>query len=85
MTPGDTRVVFVSGFSGSGKSTAMAALEDLSFYCVDNLPAQLVEQVLELCAKATPPMEKIALAMDAREESFLGRVPEVVNRLREQR
>jgi len=83
MTPGDTRVVFVSGFSGSGKSTAMAALEDLSFYCVDNLPAQLVEQVLELCAKATPPIEKIALAMDAREESFLGRVPEVVNRLRE--
>jgi UPF0042 nucleotide-binding protein len=61
----------------------MAALEDLSFYCVDNLPAQLVEQVLELCAKATPPIEKIALAMDAREESFLGRVPEVVNRLRE--
>jgi UPF0042 nucleotide-binding protein len=83
MTRGDTRVVFVSGFSGSGKSTAMAALEDLSFYCVDNLPAQLVEQVLELCAKATPPIEKIALAMDAREESFLGRVPEVVNRLRE--
>ena len=83
MTPGDTRVVFVSGFSGSGKSTAMAALEDLSFYCVDNLPAQLVEQVLELCAKATPPIERIALAMDAREESFLGRVPEVVNRLRE--
>jgi UPF0042 nucleotide-binding protein len=84
MTRDDVQVVFVSGFSGSGKSTAMAALEDLSFYCVDNLPAQLVEQVLELCAKATPPIEKIALAMDAREESFLGRVPGVVKLLRKQ-
>jgi len=40
------RIVFVSGLSGSGKTTAMAALEDLSFYCVDNLPVQLVPQFL---------------------------------------
>lgn len=84
MTKRDVHVIFVSGFSGSGKSTAMAALEDLSFYCVDNLPAQLVGQFLELCAKATPPIEKIALAMDAREESFLGRVPEAVKLLRKE-
>ena len=49
------RIVFVSGLSGSGKSTAMAALEDLSFYCVDHLPVQLIEQFLGLCAQATPP------------------------------
>jgi len=82
MMPSDTYVVFMSGLSGSGKSTAMAALEDLSFYCVDNLPAQLVEQFLALCAKAAPPIEKIALAMDAREKPFLDHVPEVVELLR---
>jgi UPF0042 nucleotide-binding protein len=77
-----TRIVFVSGLSGSGKSTAMAALEDLSFYCADNLPAQLVEQFLDLCEKSSPPIRKIALAIDAREAPFLRAVPEVVRGLR---
>lgn len=76
------RIVFVSGLSGSGRSTAMAALEDLSFYCVDNLPPQLVSQFLSLCTAATPPIEKIALAVDAREERFLSVLPEVVEELR---
>ncbi len=76
------QIVFVSGLSGSGKSTAMAALEDLSFYCVDNLPVALVEQFLHLCTQATPPIDKIALAIDAREESFLAEVPRVVEQLR---
>jgi UPF0042 nucleotide-binding protein len=77
-----TRIVFVSGLSGSGKSTAMAALEDLSFYCVDNLPPQLVPQFLDLCGKATPPIRKIALAIDAREEAFLRSLPGVLVDLR---
>ena len=76
------RVVFVAGLSGSGRSTAMAALEDLNFYCVDNLPPQLVSQFLALCTKATPPIEKIALAVDAREERFLNRLPQVFSEMR---
>ncbi len=52
-----SRVVFVSGLSGSGKSTAMAALEDQGFYCVDNLPAPLVEQFIDLRAKAESRIE----------------------------
>ena len=59
------RMVFVSGLSGSGKSTAMAALEDIGFYCADNLPVQLVDQFLDLCAKSSPPVQKIALALVA--------------------
>ncbi len=78
-----THIVFVSGLSGSGKSTAMAALADLSFYCVDNLPVQLIEQFLHLCSQATPPIEKIALAIDAREGPFLHEFPKVVTELRE--
>ena len=76
------RIVFVSGLSGSGKTTAMAALEDLSFYCVDNLPVQLVPQFLDLCTTASSPIEKIALALDAREKNFLESFPEVVENLR---
>ena len=77
------QVVFVAGLSGSGKTTAMAALEDLGFYCVDNLPAQLTGQFVELCATSTPPIEKMALAIDAREASFLQGIPGVVRELRE--
>jgi len=77
-----TRIVFVSGLSGSGKSTAMAALEDQSFYCVDNLPAQLIEQFLSLCANAAPPIDQIAIAINAREVPFLREIPRVVEVLR---
>ena len=61
------RIVFVSGLSGSGKSTAMAALEDLSFYCVDNLPVQLVAQFLRSLHSTAyvRRIDKIALALDA--------------------
>jgi UPF0042 nucleotide-binding protein len=76
-------VVFVGGLSGSGKSTAMAALEDQGFYCVDNLPAPLVEQFIDLCAKATPRIQRIALALDAREPQFLSELPAVLARLRQ--
>lgn len=80
---GDQRIVFVSGLSGSGKTTAMAALEDLSFYCVDNLPVQLVPQFLTLCTTASTSIERIALALDAREQHFLEHFPELVAELRE--
>ena len=82
MQPG-ADIVFVSGLSGSGKSTAMAALEDVGFYCADNLPVQLVDQFLDLCTKANPPIEKIAFALDARETQFLAELPAVVRQLRD--
>lgn len=72
----------MSGLSGSGKTTAMAALEDLGFYCVDNLPAELTGQFLDLCNKTTPPIAKIALALDAREASFLNYFPTAIADLR---
>lgn len=82
MKKREGQIIFVTGLSGSGKTTAMAALEDLSFYCVDNLPAPLMPQLLDLCEKATPPIDKVALAVDAREKSFLQRFPDAVRELR---
>jgi len=77
------RIVFVSGLSGSGRTTAMGALEDLGFYGVDNIPPQLTEQFVDLCAKASPPIHDIALALDAREAAFLKGFPAVVQAIRE--
>jgi UPF0042 nucleotide-binding protein len=76
------QVVFVSGLSGSGKTTVMATLEDLGFYSVDNLPAQLTRQFLDLCVAARPPIRRVALAIDAREAAFLRGVPAVIEDLR---
>jgi UPF0042 nucleotide-binding protein len=82
MSREDTRIVFVSGLSGSGRTTAMGALEDLGFYGVDNIPPQLIEQFVDLCAKANPPVRDIALALDAREAAFLKGFPAVVQAIR---
>ena len=76
------QVVFVSGLSGSGKTTVMATLEDLGFYSVDNLPAQLTRQFLDLCVAARPPIRRVALAIDTREAAFLRGVPAVIEDLR---
>lgn len=43
------RFVMVTGMSGGGKSTAMRLLEDMGYYCVDNLPIQLIDKFVELC------------------------------------
>lgn len=82
MSHSGTRIVFVSGLSGSGRTTAMGALEDLGFYGVDNIPPQLIEQFVDLCAKANPPVRNIALALDAREAAFLKGFPAVVQAIR---
>jgi UPF0042 nucleotide-binding protein len=76
------RIVFVAGLSGSGRSTAMAGLEDAGFYCVDALPPPLVAQFVDLCGKATPPIRNAALAVDTREVAFLRGITDVVRQLR---
>jgi UPF0042 nucleotide-binding protein len=62
-------VVVVTGLSGAGKSTAVHALEDLGFFCVDNLPTPVVAHTLEACAAGG--MRRIALGIDVRVGSFL--------------
>lgn len=64
------RVVFVTGLSGAGKSQAMKSLEDLGFYCVDNLPPTLVSQTLSLLRNAH--VSEVALALDVRSGGTLG-------------
>jgi UPF0042 nucleotide-binding protein len=63
------RIVVVTGVSGAGKSTALRALEDLGFYCVDNLPSPLIAKFAELATSSE--VVKTALVIDTREGEFL--------------
>ncbi|MGD8952152.1 MAG: RNase adapter RapZ [Desulfobacterales bacterium] len=66
------KIIIVTGLSGSGKSTALAALEDAGFYCVDNMPVLLLPDFLELPNVCEPGAIGFAFGMDLREKSFLG-------------
>ena len=68
-TPAQAEVVVVTGLSGAGRSTALRALEDLGFFCVDNLPTLLVEQTVASCERGG--MRRLALGIDVRVRSFL--------------
>lgn len=58
--------LIVSGMSGAGKSRAAASLEDLGYYCVDNLPIALIPRFAEICLAATERYERVALVTDVR-------------------
>ena len=60
------RLVVVSGLSGAGKSVALHALEDLGYYCIDNLPAQLLPGLVEELVASGDMPERIALGLDVR-------------------
>ncbi|MBQ0028704.1 MAG: RNase adapter RapZ [Lachnospiraceae bacterium] len=60
------RLVIVTGMSGGGKQTAMKMLEDIGFYCVDNLPVPLVDKLVELIAMPNSEITKLAIGLDVR-------------------
>ncbi|TCJ15409.1 RNase adapter RapZ [Parasulfuritortus cantonensis] len=75
------RLVVISGLSGSGKSVALKALEDAGYYCIDNLPADLLPAVVEHL-RATECRE-LAVSIDARSATSLARLPADLGGLRE--
>ena len=76
------RFIVVTGLSGAGKSYAIKCLEDIGYYCVDNLPTTLIPQFAELAAHSTRRISRIALGVDIREGEYLSPVPEVLAQLR---
>lgn len=76
------QVVLITGMSGSGKSVALHALEDLGFYCVDNLPAELLMPLVELERGSLA--RRLAIAMDVRSARSLPLVPEQLKQLKAQ-
>jgi len=78
------RAVIVTGLSGSGKSTAIHVLEDLGFYCVDNMPVVLVPKFLELSGGLGEGINRIAFGIDLRERAFFRELPAVIEEARHQ-
>jgi UPF0042 nucleotide-binding protein len=79
---GTRRFVMLTGLSGSGKTHAIRALEDLGYFCIDNLPTQLIPTMAELATREGTTLEKVAIVVDVREKDFLSQFPRVFRRLR---
>jgi UPF0042 nucleotide-binding protein len=78
------QLVIVTGLSGSGKGSVLNTLEDLGFYCVDNLPVAFIPTFAELYMHGTGEIERAALGVDAREGEQIEQLPEIFKKLREE-
>jgi len=78
----DDRFLIITGISGSGKTAASRFLEDLGYYCIDNLPAKLIPSLVNLWLRKEVEIEKIALVVDMREPGFLSEFPKVLEQIR---
>ncbi|MEW6269633.1 MAG: RNase adapter RapZ [Thermodesulfobacteriota bacterium] len=80
MTP-TLQVAVITGLSGSGKTTALHVLEDLGYYCIDNLPAALIPRFVELC-EGGDEISRVAFGVDSRTREFLDQVPRALDEVR---
>lgn len=76
------QIVLVSGLSGSGKSIAIAVLEDIGYYCVDNLPLAMLQPLADYLQREGH--TRIAIAIDARSSASFSQLPQITQALREQ-
>src|SRR3954463_9564673 len=74
--------IVLTGLSGSGKSQAIRALEDLGYFCVDNLPTTLIPTLANLSLRGSRDIEKVAIVVDVREGNFLSSFPRIFRQLR---
>jgi len=78
---GARRFVILTGLSGSGKTQAIRALEDLGYFCIDNLPTQLIPTVADLSTREDAGLDKVAIVVDVREGGFLAQFPRIYRKL----
>ena len=83
-TKSGTPFIVLTGLSGSGKSQAIRALEDLGYFCVDNLPTTLIPMLATLSVRGGD-IKRVAIVVDVREGNFLSAFPRVLARLRSMR
>src|SRR5207247_671329 len=74
--------IVLTGLSGSGKSQTIRALEDLGYFCVDNLPTTLIPTLAKLSIRGGGDIQKVAIVVDVRERNFLSQFPKIFSRLR---
>lgn len=76
------KFVIITGMSGAGKSTVLKMMEDIGFYCVDNLPVSLLEKFVELSDSQNEELQKVALGIDARNGQALDELKVILERIR---
>ncbi len=74
----------VTGMSGAGKSQTINCFEDFGFYCVDNIPVELLPKMADLCSRSGRPLQRVALGIDIREGGFLRDFLGTVEQLKKQ-
>lgn len=74
--------IIVTGLSGAGKSHAMHAMEDIGFYCIDNLPPKLISPVYDLCIQAQPQISQVAVVTDIRGGDMFSSLFEALDNLK---
>lgn len=74
--------VIITGLSGAGKTQAVHCLEDMGFYCVDNMPPALLPQFADLCAHSQGRVARVAVVMDVRGDIFFADLADVIEQLR---
>lgn len=77
------RFVIVTGMSGGGKRSAMKMLEDMGFYCVDNLPVPLIEKFMELLSTPNTEISKAALGLDVRTDQSFSQARRILRTMRQ--
>ncbi|MGI6204940.1 MAG: RNase adapter RapZ [Anaerovoracaceae bacterium] len=76
-------IIFITGLSGAGKSQAVSCLEDIGYYCIDNMPPALIKNFIVLSTNQGSGVEKIAFVVDVRGGDFLNDLTESIDYLRE--
>ena len=74
--------MILTGLSGSGKTQAIRALEDLGYFCIDNLPTELIPTIAALSSREDTGLGKVAIVVDVRERGFLAEFPRVYRKLK---
>lgn len=75
-------LLVITGLSGAGKTLALRALEDMGFFCVDNLPPRLLPTLVELCVQSRQPITKVAFVADVRSGEFFRDLKNAIEQLR---
>lgn len=81
QAPEPIQFVIITGLSGAGKSAAMRSFEDLGFFCVDNLPPELIPKFAELCLRAGTHLPRVALVIDIRGGTFFDHLFDALSQL----
>ena len=68
------QLLIITGMSGAGKSCVMDVMEDIGYYCIDNIPPTLIPRFVDLCGQSESEINKIAAAVDIRTVDMFGEI-----------